>query len=180
MKKILITLSLILIFNHGYSQSFYSNLKATGLTCSMCSYSTQKSLEKLDFIKSITPDLEATSFKLEFKDDAFVDFDLIQEKVDDAGFFVGSIEIVFNYNLKSENDEHNLINENLFHIFSDQNVETNVFTLVDKNFIRKKDYEIISGKTSHSCYETGVHTASCCSKHDNLKSNKVFHLKSSL
>ena len=180
MKKILITLSLILIFNFGYSQSFYTNLKATGLTCAMCSYSTQKSLEKLDFIKSITPDLEATSFKLEFKDDAFVDFDLIQEKVEDAGFFVGSIEIVFNDNLKAENDEHNLINENLFHIFSDQNVDTNVFTLVDKNFIRKKDYEIISGKTSHSCYETGLHTASCCSKHDNLKSNKVFHLKSSL
>ena len=41
----------------------------------MCSYSTQKSLEKLDFIESITPDLEATSFKLEFKDGDFVDFD---------------------------------------------------------------------------------------------------------
>ena len=82
---------MFLIFNIGYSQSFYSNLKAVGLTCAMCSYSTQKSLEKLDFIESITPDLEATSFKLEFKDDAFVDFDLIQEKVEDAGFFVGSI-----------------------------------------------------------------------------------------
>ena len=118
MKKFLITLSLILIFNFGYSQSFYSNLKATGLTCAMCSYSTQKSLEKLDFIESITPDLEATSFKLEFKDGDFVDFDLIQEKVEDAGFFVGSIEIVFNENLKAENDKHNLINGNLFHFFS--------------------------------------------------------------
>ena len=68
MKKILITISLFLIFNIGYSQSFYSNLKAVGLTCAMCSYSTQKSLEKLDFIKSITPNLEATSFKLEFKE----------------------------------------------------------------------------------------------------------------
>ena len=117
---------------------------------------------------------------MEFIDDAFVDFDLIQEKVEDAGFFVGSIEIVFNDNLKAENDEHNLINENLFHIFSDQNVETNVFTLVDKNFIRKKDYDIISKKTNHSCYETGIHTDTCCSKHDNLKSNKVFHIKTTL
>ena len=66
MKKILFTISMLLIFNIGYSQAFYSNLKATGLTCAMCSYSTQKSLEKLDFIESITPDLEATSFKLEF------------------------------------------------------------------------------------------------------------------
>ena len=180
MKKFLITLSLIIIFNTGYSQSFYSNLKAIGLTCAMCSYSTQKSLEKLDFIESITPDLEATSFKLEFKDDMFVDFDLIQEKVGDAGFFVGSIEIVFNNNIKAENDKHDLISGNLFHFFSDTDIETNVYTLVDKKFIRKSEYQIISGKTSHACYETGVHTASCCSKHENLKSNKVFHLKSSL
>ena len=124
--------------------------------------------------------LEATSFKLEFKDGAFVDFDLIQEKVEDAGFFVGSIEIVFNDNLKAENDKHNLINGNLFHFFSDVDTETNVFTLVDKKFIRKSEYELISDKTSHLCYETGLHTATCCSKHDNLKSNKVFHLKSSL
>ena len=102
MKKILITLSLILIFNHGYSQSFYSNLKATGLTCSMCSYSTQKSLEKLDFIKSITPDLEATSFKLEFKDDAFVDFDLIQEKVEDAGFLLAQLKLFSMTTLKQK------------------------------------------------------------------------------
>ena len=171
---------MLLIFNIGYSQSFYSNLKATGLTCAMCSYSTQKSLEKLDFIESITPDLEATSFKLEFKDGAFVDFDLIQEKVEDAGFFVGSIEIVFNDKLIAENDKHNLFNGNLFHFFSDGDKETNVFTLVDRKFIRKSEYELISAKTSHSCYETGMHTSSCCSKHENLKSNKVYHLKSSL
>ena len=180
MKKVLITLSLILIFNFGYSQSFYSNLKATGLTCAMCSYSTQKSLEKLDFIESITPDLEATSFKLEFKEDKFIDFDLIQEKVEDAGFFIGSIDIIFYDNLIAENDKHSVIDNNLFHIFSEGELETNVFTLVDKNFIRKNDYEIISKKTNHSCYETGIHTDTCCSKHDNLKSNKVFHIKTTL
>ena len=171
---------MLVIFNIGYSQSFYSNLKATGLTCAMCSYSTQKSLEKLDFIESITPDLEATSFKLEFKDGDFVDFDLIQEKVEDAGFFVGSIEIVFNDKLKTENDIHNLIKGNLFHFFSHADMETNVFTLVDKKFIRKSEYKLFSEKTSHACYETGLHTATCCSKHENLKSNKVFHLKSTL
>ena len=180
MKKILFTISMLVIFNLGYSQSFYSNLKATGLTCAMCSYSTQKSLEKLDFIESIIPDLEATSFKLEFKDGDFVDFDLIQEKVEDAGFFVGSIEIVFNDILKAENDKHDLINGNLFHFFSDPDMETNVFTLVDKKFIRKSEYKLLSEKTSHACYETGLHTATCCSKYENLKSNKVFHLKSSL
>ena len=180
MKKILFTTLMLLIFNIGYTQSFYSNLKATGLTCAMCSYSTQKSLEKLDFIESITPDLEATSFKLEFKDGAFVDFDLIQEKVEDAGFFVGSIEIVFNDLLKAENDEHNLVNGNLFHFFSDGDKETNVFTLVDKKFIRKSQYELISTKTRHTHVMKQVYILLyVVSKHENLKSNKVYHLKSS-
>jgi len=67
MKKILLILSFVLISNFSYSQSFYSDIKATGLTCAMCSYSTQRSLEKLDFIKSITPDLEATSFKVNLR-----------------------------------------------------------------------------------------------------------------
>ena len=90
----------------------------------MCSYSTQKSLEKLDFIESITPDLEATSFKLEFKDGAFVDFDLIQEKVEDAGFFVGSIEIVFNDNLKAENDK--LSEDELMELCSSKTSDNNI------------------------------------------------------
>ena len=62
MKKILFILSFTLIYNLGYSQSFYVDIKATGLTCAMCSFSTQKSLEKLDFIKSITP--RSSSFVL--------------------------------------------------------------------------------------------------------------------
>ena len=177
MKKILITLSLILIFNFGYSQSFYTNLKATGLTCAMCSYSTQKSLEKLDFIKSITPDLEATSFKLEFKDDAFVDFDLIQEKVEDAGFFVGNIKINFDEKLNTSNNDHAVYNNNLFHFIMADNKNTSTYNLIDKNFISKNDFESFSEFTSHACYLTGSHNESCCSNHENLVSKKVFHLE---
>ncbi len=180
MRKFTLLFFLLLLVNFGFSQSFYSTLKATGLTCAMCSYSTQKSLEKLDFIESITPDLEATSFKLEFKKGMFVDFDLIQEKVEDAGFFVGSLDIVFDENLNAENDNHKLINENLFHIFSNRTLKTNVFTLVDKNFVKKSEYNLLSQSTSHSCYKTGIHNDSCCSMHDNLKSNKVFHIKTNL
>ena len=71
-------------------------LKVIGLTCSMCSFSTQKSLSKLKFIKNITPNLEETSYILEVKDDMFVDFNLIQERVEDAGFFVDKKSIKVN------------------------------------------------------------------------------------
>ena len=61
----------IFISNLIYAQDFHVNLKATGLTCAMCSYSTQRSLERLDFVESITPDLEETSFLIDFKKDKF-------------------------------------------------------------------------------------------------------------
>ena len=124
MKKITL-LVLFFVSNVSFSQSFHANLKATGLTCAMCSYSTQSSLEKQDFISSITPDLEETSFLLEFRDDKFIDFDLIQEKVEDAGFFVGEIEIIFSDEVVAENDLHSVFNGNLFHFFTENKSQTN-------------------------------------------------------
>ena len=81
--------------------------KVIGLTCSMCSFSTQKSLSKLEFIKKITPDLEETSYILEIKDDMFVDFNLIQEKVEDAGFFVDKKSIKVNLTNRNNFDIYN-------------------------------------------------------------------------
>ena len=112
----------ILISNLTYAQDFHVNLKATGLTCAMCSYSTQRSLERLDFVESIVPDLEQTSFLIDFKKDKFIDFDLIQEKVEDAGFFVGEIEVIFSDEITTENDKHSVFNGNLFHFFSDNDL----------------------------------------------------------
>jgi cation transport ATPase len=83
--------------------------KVIGLTCSMCSFSTQKSLNKLDFIENITPNLEETSYILEVKDDMFVDFNLIQERVEDAGFFVDKKSIIIN-----------MTNKNNYNIYSKQ------------------------------------------------------------
>ena len=65
-----------------------ASLKVTGLTCSMCSFSVQKGLEKIQSIKTIEPNLEETTFKIIFKDDVFVDFNLIENAVLDAGFFI--------------------------------------------------------------------------------------------
>ena len=53
--------------------------KILGFSHGGIGFSTQKSLEKLDFIKEINADLESTSFKLVFDDSKFIDFDMIQE-----------------------------------------------------------------------------------------------------
>jgi len=161
----------------SFSQSFSSLITVNGLTCAMCSFSTQKSLEKLDFIKEITPDLESTSFKLVFDDSKFIDFDMIKEKVEDAGFFVGNIKVNFDKNLSPDNNEHTVYNNNLFHFIMNDNIHSSTYNLIDKNFISDNDFESFSQFTSHACYLTGAHNESCCSNHENLKSKKVFHLE---
>jgi len=168
------------IGNLIYAQDFHVHLKATGLTCAMCSYSTQRSLERLDFVESIIPDLEETSFLIDFKKDKFIDFDLIQEKVEDAGFFVGEIEVIFSDEITAENDKHSIHNGNLFHFFGDNVSKSKIYKLVDRSFIPKSKFDIISEKTDHACYMTGKKTSTCCAKHESTKSNKIFHLKSDI
>ena len=73
-----------------------ASLKVTGLTCSMCSFSVQKGLEKVQSIKSVKPNLEETTFEITFKDDIFIDFNLIENAVLDAGFFVDKESVKVN------------------------------------------------------------------------------------
>lgn len=73
-------------------------LKATGLTCSMCSFSVQKSIEKIHFVDSIKPNLEETTYTIHFKENKFIDFFTIENAVEDAGFFLDKTSSVVNTN----------------------------------------------------------------------------------
>ena len=71
-------------------------LKVTGLTCSMCSFSVQKSVEKVYFVKNIEANIEDTTFEIEFKKDHYVDFFALQNAVEDAGFFIDKKSVIVN------------------------------------------------------------------------------------
>jgi copper chaperone CopZ len=71
-------------------------LKVTGLTCSMCSFSVQKSVEKVYFVKNIEANIEDTTFEIEFKKDYYVDFFALQNAVEDAGFFIDKESVIVN------------------------------------------------------------------------------------
>ena len=53
-------------------------LKVTGLTCGMCSFSVQKSVEKVYFVESVEANIEDTTFEIRFKKDNYVDFFALQ------------------------------------------------------------------------------------------------------
>ncbi|RYY10302.1 MAG: copper chaperone, partial [Chitinophagaceae bacterium] len=66
MKKIMliITLAVSVIAN---AQVTGVSLKASGLTCSMCSNAINKALKKLDFVEKVDSDIKTYSFEISFK-----------------------------------------------------------------------------------------------------------------
>src|SRR6195952_5532789 len=76
-----------------------AELQVSGLTCSLCSKATEKSLRTLDFIEDIKVDLNRNIFQITFKKDAPVSFDEISKKVENAGFFVNSLKATFNFDI---------------------------------------------------------------------------------
>lgn len=74
------------------------SLKASGLTCSMCSNSINKALKTLDFVEAIEADIKTYTFELSFKANRYVDFDKIKKKVEDAGFSVSGFTAFVHFN----------------------------------------------------------------------------------
>lgn len=85
-----------------------AELQVSGLTCSMCSKATEKSLRTLPFISEIRADLNRNIFVISFKKDVPVNLDQISKKVQNAGFFVNNLKASLNFdNIKVSNSTFN-------------------------------------------------------------------------
>ena len=70
------------------------SFKVDGLTCSMCSFSVKKSLEKVHFIEKAEANIETVSYEVIFKKDSFVDFYAIENAILDAGFAINKESVI--------------------------------------------------------------------------------------
>lgn len=143
MKKLIVILCVLTYFS-GKAQFVKAELQASGLTCSMCSFATQKQLKTLDFIDSIGSDLDHTTFMLYFKPGTAVDLDQIKKKVEDAGFSVASLKITYHFdNVKIEND-HFVYEKKLYHFVNSKPriIDGSMtFKVIDKGFLSDKEYK---------------------------------------
>src|ERR1700753_2006891 len=116
--KIFIIL-LITTISAAKAQFTKAELQVSGLTCSMCSKATEKSLRTLNFIGDIKAVLNRNVFIITFKKDMRVNLDQISKKVQGAGFFVNNLKATFNFdNVKVNNsafsyggDTYRLVND---------------------------------------------------------------------
>lgn len=150
-----------------------AELQVTGLTCSMCSQATEKSLRTLDFIETITPDLNRNIFVIEFKKDKGVNIDQIRNKVEDAGFSVGNLAAVFNFNnAKIDENGQTILGGTVYKFLNTKSrvlngpVKANV---VDRDFIAGSVFKKTAAQYKTETYAAGKGTV-------NGKPTRIYHL----
>jgi len=148
MKKIL-TLSIILLVSAiANAQIIRAELTATGLTCSMCSKATYKQLTSIPEVENVEPDLNNTAFILFFKSGSAVNISNIKEKVEEAGFAVGELLVVFNFKNQQAENNKTFTLDNSIYTFMDTkpgNLAGEVkVKILDKGFVVEKEYKKLS------------------------------------
>ena len=150
-----------------------ADLQVTGLTCSMCSNATQKSLETLNFISSVKPDLNKNTFVLTFKKDANINLDLVRKKVQDAGFSVGGLTASFNFNqVKIDDKGQAVVDGNVYRFVNAKSKTLNgtvKASIVDKNFISGSAFKKQATTANSDAYASGTGVV-------NGKKTRIYHL----
>ncbi len=178
MKKIFLIIALLYSVN-GFSQIKEASLKASGLTCSLCSKAIYKALTAIQFINEVKPNIQNSTYIISFKSGVQPDFDLIAKAVTNAGFSVAQLKLVVNFdNISINNNMHIKIENKEFHFLNVHN-ETlkgdRTIILIDKNFISARDYKKYSSLDEMKCYQTGV-VEDCCPKKDSKKGERIYHV----
>ena len=164
---------LLLGSNVSAQQISSAELQVTGLTCSMCSQATEKSLRTLDFIGEIKPDLNRNIFVLNFKKDKGVNIDQIKKKVRDAGFSIGNLTAIFNFsNVKVDEEGQAIVGTNAYKFLNAKNKTLNgpvKASVVDKDFISGAAFKKKAAQYKSETYAAGAGMV-------NGKKTRIYHL----
>jgi copper chaperone CopZ len=145
MKKLIISSIILFASFITNAQITKAELTATGLTCSMCSKATYKQLISIPEVEKVETDLNKTAFILHFKKGSSVNVGDLKQKVEDAGFSVGELVVVFNFNNQKAENNSSFTRDNITYTFMDS--KPGVLTgevkvkVLDKGFVTEKEYK---------------------------------------
>jgi copper chaperone CopZ len=141
MKKIILLIQICCITFLVNAQITKVEIMATGLTCSMCSNAINKQLKTITEVEKVDIDLNKNLFVITLKTDNKLTPKTFKDKVEKAGFFVGSM--VLSVNFANQNIEDNKQINN--YVFIDTKAQTlNGMTKVkvlDKGYVTTKEYK---------------------------------------
>ena len=131
------------------------SLQASGLTCSMCNNSINKSLKTISFVEKVTPNIKTSTFEILFKPGSQIDFELLKKKVEAAGFTVSNFVATVNFNKTPiRNDQSVKVGNTTIKILNARDQVLNGskdVRIVNKGFVtgkefKKSNYNLQSGK----------------------------------
>lgn len=138
-------------------------IQASGLTCSMCSNSINKSLKTIDFVEHVNPNIKTSSFEITFKPGSSVDFDKLKKKVEDAGFTVANFIATINFNnVPVKSNQPVKLGDKTFYIINakDQSLTgSKQVRIVDKGFVSNKEYKknaLVTATTGKGVYNVTI------------------------
>lgn len=121
------------------------SLKASGLTCSMCSNAINKALKALDFVLEVEADIKTYTFEISFKPNSIIDFDMIIKKVTGAGFSVSAFvaNIYFNNVHLKKNQPVIILDKTFLFVNAEEQVLNGDkrVKILDKDFVSPKEYK---------------------------------------
>ncbi len=134
---IYLTIVSILSITSANAQISKVEIRATGLTCSMCSNAINKQLKSLPEVVTVETDLNTNTFTVILKEGNALSPKIFKEKVEKAGFFIGSLLVT----LKPEtitNMPYIQVNK-----VSNANVEVQI-QILDKGYVTEKEFKKLS------------------------------------
>lgn len=159
MKYIMILVLAFLSFT-ATSQVRSVTIQASGLTCSMCSNAIFKALKSVDFVEKVDANIKTSSFEVMVKPGSDIDFDKLKDKVEDAGFFVASYIVNYQFNdLAVTNDQHVQVGKYTFHFLKVKDGKLTgekKIRFLDKGFVSAKEYKKNGTLTKMACYKSGM------------------------
>ncbi|MGZ9675946.1 heavy-metal-associated domain-containing protein [Flavobacterium sp. GNP001] len=139
MKKVYIIItSMVLMFSmQSNAQIVKAEIRATGLTCSMCSNAINKQLKSMSEVANVATDLNTNTFTVTLKEDNSLSPKVFKEKVEKAGFFIGSLILT----IKAETIKQGGYIE--VNKASTNNAEVQI-QILDKGFVTEKEFKKLS------------------------------------
>ncbi|MBK9224979.1 MAG: heavy-metal-associated domain-containing protein [Flavobacterium sp.] len=138
MKKVyLMIASMVLMFSiKSNAQIIKAEIRATGLTCSMCSNAINKQLKSMTEVVNVETDLNTNTFTVTLKEGNDLSPKVFKEKVEKAGFFIGSLVIT----AKPET-----LTKTSYILVNDKKAIHQVqFQVVDKGYVTEKEFKKLS------------------------------------
>lgn len=172
--KIILSFLILFVINKVSAQQITTvEMQVTGLTCSMCSQATEKSLRTLDYVSDVTPDLNKNLFIIKFKKDKDVNFDQLNKKVKDAGFSIGKLEATVNFNqTKIDDNGQAVVGTNIYRFANAKDKVLNgpvKVNVIDKGFVSNSVFKQKAATVKFDSYATGTGVV-------NGKKTRIYHL----